>query len=339
MKIQAIKNYNSINKEMYKSNYIDSSMKDLSTNKTNFVLNFGSGHWRLKKINILGRGASEMVDLAEYFHSMPKGNILDVSRIENFLGFKKSEESSIAFKKLSEAINKVNNGKLIKVKRIAELEPKIALGISNLTEQKTRLNREFISLIAAEKEGKNPPIDNGILVHGTSKEKDNFINWLTESAGAVVKTIQHDSNKPTKTIDTLIDIAENAERAFKHSRTRTVVVVKDLEKMLTNKNSADAMDNINEFKSIAEDLSQRYHTTIITKTDKPLDVFEPATIASNRLGVHVNLKDGISEEELKELNSLKAEVKRLDDKAKSVWDTFWQHESSGPGWSGNVPRG
>lgn len=328
MKIQPLQSYNS------KSNYGARQKNELKINNSlsnpRFGMYVGGGAhtgtgsqpvytWASKKLRILSRTVSEMKDLAEYFHNRTDDELKAVTKEAHNWS---SENAKNAANRLIEFVTPVRKTKLTMVNRIKELEFKKGFGISNLTEQKTRLNREFISLIAAEKEGKEPPIKNGILIHGTSKEKDTFINWLTESAGAVVKTIQHDSNKPTKTTDNLIDIAENAERAFKHSKTRTVVVVKDLDKMLTNKNSADAMDNINEFKSIAEDLSQKYHTTVITKTDKPLNEFELATIASNRLGVHVDLKDGISEQELKELNSLKAEVKRLDDKAAQAWDKF-----------------
>jgi len=274
--------------------------------------------WSRKLLRVAERTESEMRDLAEYFHHKSDNEIVEIAQESH----RWWQDSQPTVDRLIKFVKPLREAKLKMLKRISELEIKKALGISNATEQKTRLNREFISLIAAEKEGKNPPIKNGILVHGTSSKKEEFINWLTESAGAVVKTIQHDPKKPTKTIDSLIDIAENAEKAFKHSRTRTVIVIKDLDNMLSNKKSAEAMDNINEFKSIAEDLSQKYHTTIITSTDKPLDTFEPASIASNRLGVHVDLKDGISEEELKELGKLKTEVKRLDDKASQARNEF-----------------
>ena len=180
--------------------------------------------------------------------------------------------------------------------------------------QKARLNSEFISLIAAEKEGMKPTIKNGILIHGASKSKDDFINWLTESSGAVVKTVQHDSANPMKTISDIIELAENAETAFNHSKTRTLIVVKDLDEMLKRPTNRDEFKLINGFKAFVEDLSEKYHTTLISKTDKNLEDFEPATIASNRLGVHVDLKDGITEDELKELGNLNAEVKRLDNK-------------------------
>lgn len=333
MKIQSVQNYNSKN-------------NDASTQKSKFQINnhsskpnfgvggcyggggnpFGPGEatrlvykWAPKKLRILDRTVSEMKDLAEYFHNQSNAELKAIAK-EAYND--KSNIVKTATERLIEFVTPIRANKLKMVQRISELEIKKTLGISNATEQKIRLNREFISLIAAEKEGKEPPIKNGILVHGISRNKDSFIDWITDSTGAVVKTIQHKSGNPTRTIDTLIEIAENAERAFKHSRTRTIVVIKDLDKMLSNKKSTADMDNINEFKSIAEDLSKKYHTTIITSTDKHLDEFEPATIASNRLGVHVDLKDGISEDELRELDRLKAEVKSLDNKTAKASDKF-----------------
>lgn len=278
----------------------------------------GSSHtpkWSARLLRILERTDSEMRDFSEYFHDQNDDAIQSITRAAHNWS---STNAQNAASRLIKFVQPIREAKLKMEQRRLELEFKEGLGRSNLTEQKLRIYREFISLIAAEKKGKEPLIKNGILIHGTSGRKDEFINWLIESAGIIFKSMQHDSNNPTRTIDDIINIAENSELAFKHSRTRTLVRVKDLDKLLTDKNSAEAIDNINEFKSIAEDLSPKYHTTIITQTDKSLDDFEPATIASNRLGIHVDLKDGISEEELKELETIKAEIKRLEDKASSA---------------------
>jgi len=133
---------------------------------------------------------------------------------------------------------------------------------------------------------------------------------------AFIKRFKHDENNPAKTIDSMIDIAESSEKAFKHSNTRTILIIDDLDKLLTNKNTESGMDLIGEFKGFVEDISRKYHVTIITKTDTPLDKFEPATIASHRLGMHINLKEGFTTENSAEIARLKAEIKRLDDVSK-----------------------
>ena len=328
MKIQSIQN----------KNYAPSKNSKSSTQRNFSIPSFGVGGcyggggnafgpgtsqkvytWAAKKLRILTRTDSEMKDLAEYFHKKSNQEIKGVTSEAHNWSSKKAEETA---NRLISYVSPIRNEKSRKLNRISELEIKKGTGISNLVGQKARLNGEFISLIAAEKEGMKPSIKNGILIHGSSKSKDDFINWLTESSGAVVKTVQHDSANPMKTISDIIELAENAETAFNHSKTRTLIVVKDLDEMLKRPTNRDEVKLINGFKAFAEDLSEKYHTTLISKTDKNLEDFEPATIASNRLGVHVDLKDGITEDELKELGNLNAEIKRLDDKAEAASSKF-----------------
>jgi len=328
MKIQSIQN----------KNYAPSKNSKSSTQRNFSIPSFGVGGcyggggnafgpgtsqkvytWAAKKLRILTRTDSEMKDLAEYFHKKSNQEIKGVTSEAHNWSSKKAEETA---NRLISYVSPIRNEKSRKLNRISELEIKKGTGVSNVVGQKVRLNNEFISLIAAEKEGLRPNIKNGILIHGASKLKDEFISWLTESSGAVVKTIQHDVANPMKTISEIIKLAKDSEAAFNHSNTRTLIVVKDLDEMLIKPKNRDEVKLVSGFKSFAEDLSEKYHTTLIAKTDKNLDEFEPATIASNRLGVHVDLKDGISEDELKELGSLNSEVKRLDDKAAQVESKF-----------------
>jgi len=275
--------------------------------------------WSSKKLNILTSTDSELRNLAEYFHNKSDDAIRSItSEAHNW----SSTNAKNAADKLIKFVTPIRDNKAKMLNKANELEIKKGTGVSNVVGQKVRLNNEFISLIAAEKEGLRPNIKNGILIHGASKLKDEFISWLTESSGAVVKTIQHDVANPMKTISEIIKLAKDSEAAFNHSNTRTLIVVKDLDEMLIKPKNRDEVKLVSGFKSFAEDLSEKYHTTLIAKTDKNLDEFEPATIASNRLGVHVDLKDGISEDELKELGSLNSEVKRLDDKAAQVESKF-----------------
>jgi len=335
MKIQSVQHYNSTSKA--KRNYTSLPIQNSSEN--NSKISFGNGYgwvssemqrhtppaplrWAKKLLRIMTRTDSEMKDLAEYFHGRSDESLYYVISDSRPYMWSSEEKIKMETKRLIEFVSPIRDNKAKMLNKVNELELKKGIGLSNLVGQKARLNSEFISLIAAEKEGMNPVIKNGILIHGTSKLKDEFITWLTESSGAVVKTIQHDTSNPMKTISDIIELAENSETAFKHSKTRTLIVVKDLDKMLMRPKNRDEVKLINGFKSFAEDLSEKYHTTLIAKTDKNLDEFEPATTASNRLGVHVDLKDGITEEELNELGDLNAEVKRLDDKAAQAGEKF-----------------
>jgi len=151
----------------------------------------------------------------------------------------------------------------------------------------------FINPIAAERAGKNgstAQIDNGILLHGSDNLTRITADAIKNTVDANYVKVTFNKDKPTDIIDRIIDVSEKAEEIFQQTRKRTILEAEGLDQMLTNKNSTQAMDNISEFKSIAEDLSERYHTTLIMRTDKPLEQFEAASIASNRLGLHIKVK-------------------------------------------------
>ena len=220
----------------------------------------------------------------------------EITRINKYLFFKDKEKSQEAYNRLFPVVEKVRKHKLDVLNEINKLETKKALGISNEVEQKNRVNREFLQLLEEEKKGNikvdknnNYPITNGILIYGSSKEKDNFIDWIAKSSGAVVKKIKHNGNAD-ETMDKITELAEKSETAFQHSNTRTLLVIDGLDEMLTNEDDFENIMAIDEFKGFVETLSRDYHMTIITKTDKPLDEFEDASIASHRFGIKVDLK-------------------------------------------------
>ena len=357
MKIQAIQGQSSTSKNHFKRNDNNSPQNSVNNKAPSFGAGgFGkipearpyvkTFHWNIEKLNILNRTKEEMIDLAEYFH-LKKDYELEVDdykiyeitkdgfayiagclkdfgqifkKIDNahYDNTLKKQETETAKRKFNEAMATVKGKKLKMVKIIEELEPKKALGLGNEVEQKDRLNRDFVLRLVAEQEGKSIPITNGILVHGSSKEKEGFIKWLLDSTGAVIKRFKHDTKNPMKTIENIVDTAESAEKAFQHSNTRTILVVDDLDKMLTTHGDLKSRKLIARFKGFVEHLSKEYHTTLVTKTSKSLDTFEEASIGPNRFGIKVNLKDGISKDELKTLNEYKAEIKRLDDKASDI---------------------
>ncbi len=108
--------------------------------------------WSAKLLRVLSRTTSEMEDLAEHFHNKSNDELKSVMSEAHWIS---SENARNAANRLIEFVTPIREAKLKMVKRISELEIKKALGISNATEQKTRLNREFISLIAAKKKVKS----------------------------------------------------------------------------------------------------------------------------------------------------------------------------------------
>lgn len=344
MKIQTVTSYSKTNKNQTVNNYLSTPTVNLTDNKDSHSPSFGVAgmppyktrwvsklEYSPKCLAILEKSDSELRDTAEYFHNggdsfikflceIPKKGL-----INSFLGKTDEELSNKAYNRFLPFIKAIQLKKSAMLKEIKELELKLAKGISNEVEQKDRLSNQFLSLVEVEKQGRNVPLTNGILVYGNSKEKEGFIDWITKSAEVVVKRFKHDPNNPMKTIENIVNTAKNAEPAFQHSNIRTLLVIDDLDKMLINKDNIDGIEMVGRFKGFVEHLSQDYHTTIVTKTDKPLSDFEPASIASHRFGIKIDLKDGISQEELKRLEELKKEVKRLDDKSnnkKEIIDKF-----------------
>lgn len=154
-----------------------------------------------------------------------------------------------------------------------------------------RLNNEFFNLIAAERSGMNPPIKNGILLHGPDNLTKITADAIKNTVDANYIKVAFDKNKPSNLIDKMIDEAEKTEKQFLDTRKRTILELDGLDNILAlDKTVPENSDLINEFKSIAEDLSQKYHTTIIMRTNLPLDKLDAPSIASNRLGMHIEVK-------------------------------------------------
>lgn len=154
-----------------------------------------------------------------------------------------------------------------------------------------RLKTEFFALIAAERSGMNPKISNGILLHGPHELTRITADAIKNTVDANYVKVVFNKNKYSDIIDKMIDEAEKAEKQAQVTRKRTILELDGLDNLLAlDRSVPENSDLINEFKSIAEDLSQKYHTTIIMRTDIPLDKLDAASIASNRLGMHIEVK-------------------------------------------------
>ena len=126
------------------------------------------------------------------------------------------------------------------------------------------------------------------------------------------------------TIKEISKIALDAEKNFQFSNIRTLLEVKNLDSMLTNKDSQESLKIIARFKGLSEKLSEDYHTTLIMQTNKPLSEFEEASLATHRFGLQLELKEGISNDSLKLLEAYKTEMKRLQDQANSNKDYYYK---------------
>ena len=66
------------------------------------------------------------------------------------------------------------------------------------------------------------------------------------------------------------------------------------------------------FKSFAELASEKFHTTLLFKTDMPLENFESASIGPNRFGLKVKLTNELSESDEQKVKDIRQEITRLD---------------------------
>ena len=85
-------------------------------------------------------------------------------------------------------------------------------------------------------------------------------------------------------------ILKASELEYQKTGKRTIVEVHNLDKLLTSKTKKDLI-TIAHFKSFAELASEKFHTTILMRTDKPLENFESASIGPNRFLVKLKIKE------------------------------------------------
>lgn len=157
-----------------------------------------------------------------------------------------------------------------------------------------RFKREFINFIASERAGQlkdSRIIKNGILLHGSEDVTRITADAIKNTVDANYVKISFNKEKPSDVIDEMINKAQEAEKLFEETRKRTILEVDNLDELLTKwKDNEANMELINEFKSFTEDISKNYHTTILMRTNKTLNEFESASIASHRLGMHIEVR-------------------------------------------------
>lgn len=156
-----------------------------------------------------------------------------------------------------------------------------------------RFTREFLDFIAAEracKPGYMEKIKNGILLYGSEGATKITAEAIKNTVDANYIKIEFDKNNPAEIIDEMMRQAENAEKIFSRTGKRTIIELNKIDELLTNwKNNVQNSILIGEFKTI-EDFSRKYHTTVLMRTSKPLKDFEAASIASNRMGLRIEVK-------------------------------------------------
>lgn len=339
MKISPISNFNYTQK-LNRNNNITNSIKN-----NRYNLNFKSScdddvyyiDIPLKNFDPLNADDNELKKLGEVFHKYKDIELLCRRRYPVGL-FTKYQNSRAyeAYQKLSQSINETREYKNELVAEMNNLLNKEITGEGNMMEKKMEVKDSFLDLLKIEQNtGRKAPIENGILIYGNSRKKDDFINWLKNTSETAFKEIEYDENKPFDSIKAIKQALKNAQTGYEYTDRRSILYIKNLDKLLTNK-SKENLIMIAHFKSFAELASEKFHTTLLFKTDMPLENFESASIATGRFGLKVKLTNELSESDEQKVKDIREEITRLDkmtDKTNEyikiktiyIWEDYGSH--------------
>lgn len=308
-----------------KNIYVNNQSSEQSIKISKNDPSFGEcGNQIKKKIfkHLKDMSESELYNMAEYFNNFTKHELKsDFLTLDHFYNIGKN--SGAAANILYPFIEKIQNKKSQLLSTISNLTGKALAGDSNLAEQKIILKQEFINLFKLNPDVlKDNTIANGIMIYGKEPDKDSFITWINNETNAIFKNITFNPDSASESIKKISEMAKESELAYQRTKLRSIIYVKDLDKLLTNRNNFMGIQNIGKFKGFVERASRDYHTTILMKTDKPISDFEQASIGDQRFK-KINLNGGITEDEKASLNYAKNEISRLKQKAAKVYETYY----------------
>ena len=231
---------------------------------------------------------------------------------EDFIKFKEiinnSIESSnlrliIKNEKQNEVLNSLKNNDTISIKFIKGFEfgklYKETIEKMNQCDfsyiDKDKFIREYVNSFVTEKAGLKAfgPDGNGILLYGPAEKTRIIADSIRKSLDVNYKEYDFLENGNTDMLKAVFDlkkILKASELEYQKTGKRTIVEVHNLDELLTHK-TKENVRTIAHFKSFAELASEKFHTTILMRTDKPLENFESASIGPNRFLVKLKIKE------------------------------------------------
>lgn len=254
---------------------------------------------------------------AEIFHNSDIDEIIESRYKVSLFSSGREAKQRRAKQLLKPRIEKIKQEKKALLVKTNDLTIKALLGNSNDVQQKLRLRKSFIEMLKLEQNNTNVKIPNGIFLYGPaeSEDKKDFVNWLKDeayTAGAQDYSIDLDNEKPEKAIIKLSEALSTAKDYNDLSGKRTLLELKNIDKLLTNKNNNENQDFINAFKVMAENASNTYKATLLISTDMPPEDFDSAAIANHRFESRVLLKQGLTEVNKEELKKAKQRLEYLE---------------------------
>ena len=295
--------------------------------------------WDKKKFDPLNAPDSVLDDLAEKLHftlgfessvrdaiteRYPEGFLESIFAAENY-----KNKVNIATKRLYSRIKKVLDKKQKILEESIELNKKKALGISNISKQKVRVNSTFIEPLKLDNKTHDVPVSNGIFIYGKAfdNDKNKFIEWLKNESEAQFVELTYDENNPKSSINQISEQLNIAQNVHQLTGSRTILYLKDIDKLLSDRTNENNIDCINEFKTLVEGVSKNYYTTFLIKTNLPLTEFDDAAKAPHRFDLKLNLSEGITQEDEKRLEELTKELDRLEQKTREGYDLYKYDDS------------
>ena len=160
---------------------------------------------------------------------------------------------------------------------------------------KDKFIRQYVNSFVTEKAGLHAfgPDGNGILLYGPAEKTRIIADSIRKSLDVNYKEYDFLENGNTDMLKAVFDlkkILKASELEYQKTGKRTIVEVHNLDKLLTSETEKDVIA-IAHFKSFAEVASEKFHTTILMRTDKPLENFESASIGPNRFLVKLKIKE------------------------------------------------
>ena len=160
---------------------------------------------------------------------------------------------------------------------------------------KDKFIREYVNLFVAEKSGLHGfgPGGNGILIYGASDKTKVIANSIKKSLDVNYKEYDFLENGNTDFLKAVFDlkkIFKASELEYQKTGKRTIVEIHNLDELLTRETRRDVIA-IAHFKSFAELASEKYHITMLMRTDKPLENFESAFISCGRFPLKLKIKE------------------------------------------------
>lgn len=281
-------------------------------------VSFGERRWR-DSFDPLNAADTRLDEYARIFHKMDIYNIVAEKYQVGLLTSNTDEKRRVARERLLPRVEKVRREKQRLLERANELTKKALQGESNITEEKVKITKDFIIPLKLPDEQKGVILHKGILVYGTASnsDKNSFINWLSKEAdttGTAVINIDYDERNPEESFALFDTTLNKAKRYNNLTGFHSIIQINGIDKLLTDLNNDVSMDYINTFKNIAENADSS-HSTLLIKTNLPIEDFDSAVIAPHRFPKKVNLKAGITPEEKEELERINKELKALEDDA------------------------